>query len=408
MRRCQNCNLPEGKFKVVLNDKGICNYCEYFEQKKQDILNLTNREQILARKFQKLKGKYEYDAVVGLSGGKDSTYVLYQMVKKYNLKVAAVTFDNGFLTNFARESIKNTIENLGVDHYFYKPNWNAHKKFYKVAVQKLGDPCIACAIGGYFLAIKACYENKIPFFIHGRTPFQMYRNFYKNSNDVFLTLMKLNLMEHSFVSNIYNYFTLLKGIPIKSVPGLIWRARSSGFGSLAVHRYVYSTINEYVKQSISRIADSIQEAKEITDEFFVDSSKLREEFVPEFLAYFLFEEYDEERVKTYLENTLGWKRPANDNLLGHYDCALHAAAGYMYKKLNDVNVLEPDIAVMVRFGAMSREKAEELIKLNEPTVRDTEKSLDSLCALCEFNREDLEKTLVALKQAGVSKFESGR
>jgi hypothetical protein len=368
MRRCQNCNLPEGKFKAVLNDKGICNYCEYFEQNKQDILNIPSREQILARRFQKLKGKYEYDAVVGLSGGKDSTYVIYQMVKKYNIKVAAVTFDNGFLTNFARESIKNTVENLGVDHYYYKPNWNTHKKFYKAAVQKLGDPCIACAIGGYFLAIKACYENKIPFFIHGRTPFQMYRNFYKNSNDVFLTLMKLNLMEHSFT----------------------------------VMSNVYSMINEYVKQAISRIADSTQEAKEITDEFFVDSSKLTEEFVPEFLAYFLFEEYDEEKIKKVLEDVLNWGRPASDNLLGHHDCAIHAAAGYMYKELNDVNILEPDVAAMVRFEAISKEKADELIKLNEPTVRDTEKSLDSLCALCEFNREDLAKTLVALKQAGVS------
>jgi hypothetical protein len=161
-------------------------------------------------------------------------------------------------------------------------------------------------------------------------------------------------------------------------------------------------INEYVKQAISRIADSTQEAKEITDEFFVDSSKLTEEFVPEFLAYFLFEEYDEEKIKKVLEDALNWRRPASDNLLGHHDCAIHAAAGYMYKELNDVNILEPDVAAMVRFGAISKEKADELIKLNEPTVRDTEKSLDSLCALCEFNREDLAKTLVALKQAGVS------
>ena len=103
MSRCQNCSLPEGEFNVVLNDKGICNYCEYFEQNKQVIFNINNREQILERRLQKLRGKYEYDAVVGLSGGKDSTYVLYQMVKKYNLKVLAATYDNGFLTDFARQ-----------------------------------------------------------------------------------------------------------------------------------------------------------------------------------------------------------------------------------------------------------------------------------------------------------------
>jgi hypothetical protein len=372
MRRCQNCYLPEGKFNVVLNDKGICNYCEYFEQNKQDIFNINSREPILARRFEKLKGKYEYDAMVGLSGGKDSTYVLYQVVKKHNLKVLAATYDNGFLTDFAKQSIKNTVDKLGVDHLYHKPDWNTHQKFYKATVQKLGDPCLACVIPGFFLAIKTCFEKKIPFFIHGRTPFQMYRNFYQNSKDFFLSLMKLNLMEHSF-------------------PAM------SG---------VYGMVNDNMKQFIYGITNSVEEGKEITDEFFIDSSKLTGDFVPELLSYFLFEEYDEENIKKHLEDELNWRRPTNDNLLGHYDCVIHDAASYMYKKLNDVDVLEPDIAVMARFGAITQEKAVELIKFNEPTVSNTEKSLDYLCSLFEFNREALEKNLVALKKAGVSKLES--
>lgn len=369
MSRCQNCNLLEGKFNVVLNEEGVCNYCEYFEQNKRYILNIHDREQLLARRLQKLKGKYEYDAVVGLSGGKDSTYILCEMVKKHNLKVLAVTFDNGFLTEFARESIENTVNKLRVDHIYYKPDWNIHKKFYRAAVQKLGDPCIACAVAGYFLAIKGCCENKVPFFVHGRTPFQMYRNFFDNSQDMFLALMKCNLMEHSF----------------------------------AAIAPVYRAVNEYAKQSIGKITNSPQDAKEITDEFFVDSSKLTDEFVPEFLAYFLFEEYDEEYIKRYLADTLDWIRPGSDNLLGHYDCALHDAGAYLFRELNDVNVLEPDVAVMMRFGALNRKMAEELIRLNEPTATNTERSLDTLCALCEFNREDLKRAIVALRQARVSK-----
>ncbi|MFC1901300.1 hypothetical protein ACFLX3_00005, partial [Chloroflexota bacterium] len=266
-------------------------------------------------------------------------------------------------------SIRNTVAKLGVDHYYYIPVWENHRKFYKATIQKLGDPCIACGLGGYFLAIKVCYEKKIPFFVHGRTPFQMYRNFYENSNDIFLALMKCNLVEHSF----------------------------------ATLSSVYRMVNENMKQSISKIADSPQDATAITNEFFIDSSKLTEEFVPEFLAYFLFEEYDEEKIKKYLVDTLNWRRPARDNLLGHYDCAIHDAAGYMFKELNDVNVLEPDVAVMVRFGAIDKETADELIRINEPTLNDTEKSLDTVCALCDFNREDLKKTIIAIKQAQVSK-----
>ena len=143
----------------------------------------------------------------------------------------------------------------------------------------------------------------------------------------------------------------------------------------------------------------------MTSEFFVDSSKLTAEFTPEFLSYFLFEEYDEEKVKKILEDNLNWRRTEDDNLMGHYDCAIHDAAGYMYQKINDVDVLEADVAVMVRFGAMSKERAKELIKLNKPTESNTEKSLDTLCALCEYSREDLEKALAALRQAGIGKLE---
>ena len=113
MRRCKICLLPEGKFNVVLNDKGICNYCDYFNIHKDEILNIDKREPLLVKRFEKLKGKYNYDAIVGLSGGKDSSYVLYQMVKKYHLKILAVTYNNGFLTDFARKSIKKNGRGTG-------------------------------------------------------------------------------------------------------------------------------------------------------------------------------------------------------------------------------------------------------------------------------------------------------
>ncbi|MFC2063094.1 7-cyano-7-deazaguanine synthase [Chloroflexota bacterium] len=317
-----------------------------------------------------MKGKYEYDAIVGLSGGKDSTYVLCQILKEYNLKVLAVTYDNGFLTDSTRESIKNTVQNLGVDHYYHKPNWDTHRKLYKATVTKLGDPCIACAIGGYFLAIKGCYERKIPFFIHGRTPFQMYMNFYENSNDVFLKLMNLNLAEHSFTEM----------------------------------SKVYNPVNEYVKESIISLADTRQDAKEIADEFFVDSSELTQEFTPEFLAYFLFEQYDEEMIKNWLEHTIGWVKPVDDALLGHFDCEIHHAAEHMFREINDVDMLEAELATMVRFGAMGKEEAGKFIALHKPTANDIESSLDSLCAACGINREDLKNSLYALKRAGVSRF----
>jgi hypothetical protein len=203
----------------------------------------------------------------------------------------------------------------------------------------------------------------------------MYRNFFANSQDVLLTLMKLNLLEHSFA-------TISK---------------------------VYSAAIEKVKQSIIRIADKAQDAQEITNEFFVDSSKITEEFMPEFLAYFLFEKYDEEKIKELLVSKLNWKKPSDDKLMGHYDCAIHDASDYIYEKLNDVRQLETDVAVMIRFGAINKEAGQEIIKINEAPAINTERSLDTLCDLIDLSREDLENTISTLKQARVSKMsEYGR
>jgi hypothetical protein len=372
MNRCSKCSLPEGKFNVTLNSAGVCNYCEYFEKFSWLILNPGTKQPMLASRLNSLKGKYQYDAAIGLSGGKDSTYVTYQLVNKYHLKVLAVTYDNGFLTDFARESIRNTVSKLGIDHIYYQPRWEAFKMYYQTTVKKLFDPCIACGLGGYFLAIKACYERQIPFFVHGRTPFQMYRNFYAGTQDLFLSLMRLNLNPHSF----------------------------------AALAPAYSQANEGVRQLINKIADNPEAAKLIADEFLLGPGKLSDKFVPEFLSYFLFEDYDEEKVKAELESALGWKRPGGDNLLGHYDCALHAAAGHMFKELNGVDVIEPDVAVMVRFGKIKSEQVPEIIEKNQASQVHLKESLAALCALCETDPDALSQTLQVLRQANVGKFGS--
>lgn len=372
MKRCNICMLPEDKFNVTLNEHGVCNYCTHYDQNEEHIKSLKDREAILVNRFDKLKGKYSYDALVGLSGGKDSTYVLYQMVKKYKLKVLALTYDNGFLTDYAKESIKHTVEELGVEHVFYKPDWELHKKFYKAAIKTLGDPCMACAFGGYFLGIKICHEKRIPLFIHGRSPFQMYRNFYEGSKDIFFPMMDLNLGEHSFekISQVYN------------------------------------TIHSKIRNVVKSLFDDIEDAEKVLNEFFVEEGVLSSEFSPEFLAYFLYEQYDEEKMKTIISEAITWQRPKGDNLLGHYDCAIHYAAGFMFHELNEVDVLEPDIAVMLRFGVITKEKAIELMNANKLKSDNVNESMKRLCNSCNFEIGELNSCIGILKQKGLGKFES--
>jgi len=372
MKECVSCGLPEGKFNVHLNTGNICNYCLYFNRKKEQIVDFNKKKHLLTSRFNKFKGKYDYDAVVGLSGGKDSTYILYKLIKEYKLKVLAITYDNGFLTRYAKKSIKRTIKRLEVPHLYYRPNRVTLGKFYNAAVNSFGDPCIACALGGYFLSVKVCYELKIPFFVHGRSPYQMYRNYYEGSPDLFLILLDLNLQEHSF-------------------------------NQIA---QVYTVIYQKLKDYISNITQNENDANEIINEFFLNSVKISEEFVPEFLSYFIFHEYNEKRIKHELENVIGWEKHKHDQLLGHYDCVIHDAAGYAFKAIHGISDLVPDLAVMRRFGAINREEAERLLLSNEVSNNDISASFNKLCKMCRCNRKEVLKRIKTLKGDKINKFPS--
>jgi hypothetical protein len=96
MNTCKLCLLHENVNGVVINADGICNYCSGYSRYKP-----YGEEQLL-RIFKKAGRKHRpYDALVPLSGGKDSTYVLYLAVKKYKLRVLVYTLDNGFMSELA-------------------------------------------------------------------------------------------------------------------------------------------------------------------------------------------------------------------------------------------------------------------------------------------------------------------
>ena len=56
------------------------------------------------------------------SGGKDSTYVLYKVVKEHKLKPLVISFDHGFYRGVHLKNVEKTLKFLGVDYHLFKPN----------------------------------------------------------------------------------------------------------------------------------------------------------------------------------------------------------------------------------------------------------------------------------------------
>lgn len=361
--RCGRCLLPQGHFGVRLDKRGICNYCTHFDANGHVLKELQQREDLLRRRLELFRGKYPYDVMVGLSGGKDSTYVLYRLAKDFGLKVLAVTYDNGFLTDFARENIKQIVDNLKIDHFFYEPNWESHRILYRACMHKLGWPCYACFATGYFLAIKLTWEMNIPFFVHGRSPYQIFRNYCRGSSDPSMALMRLNVGEHSF-EKLYRYYRLFN-----------WRIRLG------------------LPLLISKREDRM-----LVKEIF-SPPRFRRDFAPELLGYFLFHPYDEENIKRFLEEkNIGYRRPENDGMLGHGDCRIHDAAALLFQTKHQMSMEAIELAVMLRWGAISMTQAQESIRASELIPGFLEDSVAYYCDRLAISRDEYNGCLEKMRK----------
>ena len=111
---------------IVFDDAGVCNYCHDYENiSKQRMFSKIDLEQLIAEIKKNGKNK-NYDCIIGVSGGVDSTYVAY-IVKSLGLRPLAVHLDNGWDSELAVSNIENTIKTLKIDLHTHVINWEEFK-----------------------------------------------------------------------------------------------------------------------------------------------------------------------------------------------------------------------------------------------------------------------------------------
>lgn len=145
--RCTRCVLPSNYPGISFDSGGVCSVCaEHI--KTYDRVDWKAREKRLERILNRYRGRsrVKYDCLVPFSGGKDSSYTLYLLVKKYGMTPLALNVDNGFASVSAREFISDFTERLGVDLEVYKPPEDLLKRAYRHAMEKTGEFCNACVV----------------------------------------------------------------------------------------------------------------------------------------------------------------------------------------------------------------------------------------------------------------------
>lgn len=115
---------------IVFDKAGVCNHCRrYDEQLRRRVAPINERAGRLKTLVDTIKAcgrGRDYDCVIGVSGGVDSTYVAY-LTKQLGLRPLAVHFDNGWNSEIAVANIEKTLERLGIDLSTFVVDWEEFK-----------------------------------------------------------------------------------------------------------------------------------------------------------------------------------------------------------------------------------------------------------------------------------------
>lgn len=166
LKRCIKCIMPETQERIIFDEEGVCGACRQVKVK-QNKVDWKAKEKELIKLIEQHKGKYAYDCIIPFSGGKDSTFTVYTLVKKYGVKPLLVTFDHGFLRPRMLENRVKTVEELGVDMLTFRTNWKVVKKLMLESLKRKGDFCWHCHTGVFSYPMHIAIKFNVPLVFWG-------------------------------------------------------------------------------------------------------------------------------------------------------------------------------------------------------------------------------------------------
>lgn len=172
--------MPDTVPGVTLDEEGVCNLCRSFTPPQY------KGRQALDEIIESIRGKGDkYDCVVPISGGRDSSFVLYTAVAEYGLRVLAVNYDNEFRVEQAVRNIRTACEKLKVDLVEIRSKRDIATKIVRSEIRQvlpLGLPaiinvlCVACAYGYRSVTYRTAEQRQVPLIIWGSSQIESSEN----------------------------------------------------------------------------------------------------------------------------------------------------------------------------------------------------------------------------------------
>lgn len=169
---CTQCIMDTSDPKISFDDQGVCDYCNNFKSAIQPNWHTDGRgEKELMALAEKIKangkGK-DFDCIIGLSGGLDSSYAAYIAKEKMGLRPLLFHVDAGWNTDQAVGNIEKLVDGMGLDLYTDVINWeemkNLQTAFFRSQIPDQDMPQDAAFFSGLY---KFARQHRIKYVLTG-------------------------------------------------------------------------------------------------------------------------------------------------------------------------------------------------------------------------------------------------
>ncbi len=165
IRYCARCVMPETKPDLFIDAEGVCSACRYMERRKEVDWDARKKElkQILERYSS--KNGNNYDCLVPVSGGKDSTFQVIRMLE-LGMNPLCVTGMTDKLSDIGRRNIE-VLKNLGVDYIEVTMNPVVRRRVNRLALRQVGDISWPEHIAIFTIPVRMAVALNVPLLIWG-------------------------------------------------------------------------------------------------------------------------------------------------------------------------------------------------------------------------------------------------
>jgi len=162
-RMCTRCVMDTSDPQIAFNDEGVCDHCTDFDTRVKSSWDTGSKGQreleVIVNRIRAAGRGKDFDCLLGLSGGVDSSYMLHEMVRRFGLRPLVFHVDGGWNSELAVHNINVLVERLGLDLYTEVINWSEMRDF-QLAWFKSGVPHIDIPQDHAFIATLYDFADK--------------------------------------------------------------------------------------------------------------------------------------------------------------------------------------------------------------------------------------------------------